>query len=148
MKTIVSLFFGLFVLMSISASSKQLNQALDASESLTEFSCRHRAIVYPQFNYKGMTFQTFLDSNLHYPANMQKQQLEAVILIRFVVDKEGSVLNANCPDSASIPLRKKPFIAEAIRAVNLSSGLWLPAQNDGGPMSWLVQIPITFELEK
>ena len=80
----------------------------------------------------------FLCENLCYPA--QKDKLEGMVVIRFTVERDGSL------DEFSIVKSVSPELdAEAIRVVK-QMPKWEPGTEDGVPVRYIMSLPITFKL--
>ena len=87
-------------------------------------------------------FYKYLSTNLKYPERCREEGLTGQVIIRFVVDKTGSISQIsalkdvkNCPE----------FTYEAIRVIRMSKR-WIPAQHNGRFVSSLMQIPVRFEM--
>lgn len=95
--------------------------------------------------YKGgmQALLKFMNDNIKYPKDVQLEKTERVI-VRFEICPDGSVRNARIMKGSSSP----ECDAEALRIVNLSSGNWIPAENDGKPVASKFTIPISFKSTK
>ncbi len=82
----------------------------------------------------------FLCENLCYPEQAQKDKLEGMVVIRFTVERDGSL------DEFSIVKSVSPELdAEAIRVVK-QMPKWKPGTEDGVPVRYIMSLPITFKL--
>jgi TonB family protein len=95
--------------------------------------------------YKGgmQALLKFMNDNIKYPKDVQLEKTERVI-VQFEICPDGSVRNARIMKGSSSP----ECDAEALRIVNLSSGNWIPAENDGKPVASKFTIPISFKSTK
>ena len=95
--------------------------------------------------YKGgmQALLKFMNDNIKYPKDVQLEKKERVI-VQFEICPDGSVRNARIMKGSSSP----ECDAEALRIVNLSSGNWIPAENDGKPVASKFTIPISFKSTK
>lgn len=83
---------------------------------------------------------TFLAHNVKYPETAMKTRTEGKVIVRFVVDKDGNVVNPEVITSVHPDLD-----AEAIRVVSSLKG-FSPAISDGQPVDCYFSLPITFKL--
>jgi periplasmic protein TonB len=94
-------------------------------------------------SFKGK-FVDFLQKHLRYPPEAANRNESGLVIIEFVVDREGRVSGARVADNS--PAKYPSLEQEAIRIINKSSGLWNPGkQNDVAVRSYHVQ-GIKFEL--
>ena len=82
----------------------------------------------------------FLAENCHYPKEALEQKQQGVVILDFVVEKDGSI-------SAITVLRSvcKALDEEAIRVVR-AMPKWKPGENNGQPCRSYFQLPIMFAL--
>ena len=79
---------------------------------------------------------------LHDPMDAIKKGIQGRVSVEFIIDKDGSVIDAEVTKSVD-PL----LDAEALRVVN-ASPKWKPAKVKGVTVRSSVSIPIEFKLEK
>jgi protein TonB len=84
-------------------------------------------------------WERFLKRNLHYPQQAQDNEIQGIVIVQFVVDKEGNVSNVI---ALSGPEELK---AEAIRVIK-KSGKWTPAIQNGNQVPSYKKQPIGFTL--
>jgi len=82
----------------------------------------------------------FIASNLHYPVVTQKLGIQGKVIVRFVVNKQGQVENAEVVRSLDSSLDE-----EAIRVVKSLPG-WIPGEHKGQKVSVYYTLPITYKL--
>ena len=82
----------------------------------------------------------FLSDNVKYPAECEKQGVQGRVILRIVIDKDGSVTDIEVEKSVH-PL----LDAEAVRVAS-SMPRWQPATKDGQPVRIRYSLPITFSL--
>jgi protein TonB len=93
----------------------------------------------PQFPGGNQSLPEFLKANTRYPEQSRANNVQGIVVIRFVVTSEGSVerpevmigLDEHCN-------------AEALRVVK-SMPKWTPGRKDGKAVSSFYSIPFTFE---
>ncbi len=83
----------------------------------------------------------YLNSNLRYPSEARKQKIEGRVIVKFVVEKDGSISNISILNSVH-----KDLDAEVLRIVK-ASPRWEPGKQDGIPVRSYKTLPITFKLE-
>lgn len=119
-------------------------QTTDTTKPSDSIENVHIRFVDVQATYPGGldAFYQFLSSNLKYPERCREEGLTGQVVIRFVVDKTGSISQIsplkdvkNCPE----------FTQEAIRVIRMSKR-WIPAQQNGRFVSSWMQIPVRFEM--
>lgn len=83
----------------------------------------------------------FLAANCHYPKEAREKGQQGVVMLEFVVEKDGTISTITVLRSACEALDE-----EAIRVVK-AMPRWKPGENDGQPCRSYFQLPITFTLE-
>lgn len=93
--------------------------------------------------YKGgiQELMQFLCKNIKYPAEAHKAGISGKVVVSFTVGVDGSV-----SDIKVIRGIDEALDNEAIRAVQLTSGGWIPASNGGKPVASRFTLPVTFSL--
>ncbi len=82
----------------------------------------------------------FLQKNLYYPQEAQNEGIEGIVVVQFMVEKDGSISDAKAIRSAD-PL----LDAEAMRVVQ-SMPKWIPAERDGKAVRSKFSLPVNFSL--
>lgn len=100
------------------------------------------SVVRPQFPGGDKALVQFIDNNLKYPEEAQKQKWQGQTLIAFTVNEDGLISNIRVLKSAQVVLD-----AEALRVVKMMPK-WLPASSNGAPKKEMVVLPISFDLSK
>ena len=96
--------------------------------------------VMPQFPGGQGELMKFLRNNVKYPAEAQKKKIERRVIVTFVVDKKGRVVNPMVERSVH-PL----LDAEALRVVKRMPK-WTPGRMNGESVNVKFRLPITFKL--
>lgn len=88
--------------------------------------------------------QQFIAEHLVYPDSAYEHQMEGRILVQFEIDTFGNV------NIIKILGKKKGYglEEEAIRIVELTSGMWTPAKQMERPVTMRFRIPIKFSLNE
>jgi protein TonB len=126
-----SFFIFLLIVSSISSLSA-LAQSTDSIYNAPD--------VLPEFpgGLKGLS--AFLSQNVRYPALAQENHIEGRVLVRFVINSEGT------PEKAYVIHPVHPDLdREALRVVRLLPK-WKPGEKNGQPVSVWFTLPISFKL--
>ena len=86
--------------------------------------------------------QKFIAENLRYPAESLNNGSQGKTVLRFVVERDGSITNVEALKYSGDPLLDK----EAIRVASVMPK-WNPAYEDGTPIRTYYSLPITFKLQ-
>ena len=87
------------------------------------------------------TFWTFLMKNLHYPEDAEADSVQGRVIVRFVVEKDGSLTNYEILHSPDDRLTD-----EALRVLRMMPR-WQPAKNNGRPVRSRYVVPVAFRLK-
>lgn len=112
-----------------------------AQESPKEPEIFDRAEVMPQFPGGVVAMMAYLKNNLQYPAHAKEYGLEGKVIVKFIIDKDGSVLE---------PVILKDAVGggagdEAIRLVK-AMPKWTHGSQRGKPVRVYYVVPVTFRL--
>lgn len=80
-------------------------------------------------------------ANIKYPVIAQKEKIQGSVVIKFVVEKDGSISNIEVVRSVHPELDK-----EAVRVVNLIPNKFIPAKYNGEIIRSFFLLPLTFKL--
>ena len=96
----------------------------------------------PKFQGKdGKEFRKYITENVRYPQEAVKNNITGKVIVSFVVDKSGEVINAKIEKSID------PYLdAEAIRVVE-SSPKWIAGKQRGEAVKVQFTFPINFVLD-
>ena len=94
----------------------------------------------PQFPGGQAAMMKFIADSLRYPSVSCEHRIEGSVVVKFVVDCEGNILNPSVVRSID-PLLDK----EAIRVVKLMPK-WIPGRQNGKPVCVIYNVPIRFKL--
>lgn len=97
--------------------------------------------IFPEFIGGNSALNTFIIENIKTPNLLSDTQSKnrQTVNVHFTVDIDGSIKDTKIADSQGRELDE-----EAIRVINLTSGMWKPAVQDGAPAPYSLSIPITF----
>ena len=94
----------------------------------------------PQFPGGQAATMKFIADSLRYPSVACESRIEGRVVVQFVVDCEGNILNPLVVWSVD-PLLDR----EAIRLVKLMPK-WIPGRQNGKPVNVVCLVPIRFKL--
>ena len=94
----------------------------------------------PQFPGGPAAMMKFIADSLRYPSVACESRIEGRVVVQFVVDCEGNILNPLVVWSVD-PLLDR----EAIRLVKLMPK-WIPGRQNGKPVCVIYNVPIRFKL--
>lgn len=95
----------------------------------------------PSYPGGQKALMTYLSDNIKYPEEAVKKGIEGRVLIKFIVEKDGTISNVEVAESVN-PLLDK----ESLRVVR-SMDNWIPGKQNGKPVRVLWHIPISFRLK-
>jgi protein TonB len=96
----------------------------------------------PTFKGGSDKLQEFLGENLVYPREAYDNEIEGVIMVFFVINKDGSVSDITTDGKGNKDLQR-----EAMNVVKKTSGMWKPGTQREKPVRVKAKIPITFTLD-
>ena len=133
---------------SVIADSESVDPVVEENEIQKESVPEDREIFYiveemPTFNggEAGREFRNYIAQNLQYPEMASKNGIAGRVIVQFVINKKGDLVDAKIVRSADPALDK-----EAIRVV-MSSPEWTPGKQNGKEVEVLFTFPINFVLE-
>jgi periplasmic protein TonB len=132
MRKLIILIIVLFPLF----ATAQADSTVQASEDEEIFD-----IVQEQPSYPGgdSAMKQFIAKNLVYPPLAIKDSLQGIVIVRFVVEPDGSVTKVKAVKSFDENCSR-----EAVRIVQLMK--WLPGKQRGKTVRVAVVLPIKFKL--
>ena len=116
----------------VAEAYQQANEPQDVYESVEQM---------PEFPGGMEEMMKFLQSNIQYPANAAKNNVEGRVILQFVVEKDGQIGDVKVARSVDPELD-----AEALRVVK-SMPNFIPGRQDGKPVAVWYTIPISFKLQ-
>lgn len=114
----------------------------------TDYNCREykenkiiEFTVPAEFPGGQAALMKWIKNNLNYPEKERKRGIQGRVIVKFIVEKDGSISNVKIGKGVSKTLDK-----EAIRLVKRMPK-WKPGRNQGGPVKNHFYIPVTFRAE-
>jgi protein TonB len=96
----------------------------------------------PSFQGGGlMTFRKYVQGQLKYPREPAENGVSGTVILQFVIDSHGKVVQAKVIRGVHPQLDK-----EALRAIN-SSPRWKPGKQGGMPVPVIFTLPVVFVLQ-
>ena len=95
----------------------------------------------PEFPGGELALRKFIANAINYPVIAQENGIQGKVYVNFVVDKDGSVIQAKIARGVDSSLDK-----EALRVVN-SLPKWKPGMQRGKPVKVSYTVPISFVLQ-
>jgi TonB family protein len=82
----------------------------------------------------------YMKNNLKYPVEAQKNKVEGRVIVRFVVDKDGTIKDVEIKRGLS-----SETDAEAVRVIN-AMPKWVPGRQKGEAVAVYFTLPILYKL--
>jgi len=95
----------------------------------------------PLFPGGDAAMYKWLSQNINYPAQASEEGISGKVYIQFVVEKDGSITNAQVARS-----KHQALDAEALRVVK-KMPRWTPGRNNGQPVRVTYILPVTFKFQ-
>ncbi len=131
---------GLIEITPISGEIITVKDSLTEKDSLTDV--LEVAAVMPEFPGGAQELMKFISANIEYPEIAQGDMGQGRVIVRFIVDKEGNIIQPKVVRSVDSYLDK-----EALRIVGLMPK-WKPGElDDGTKVAVRFTIPVMFRLQ-
>lgn len=98
--------------------------------------------VMPDYKYGPAALMGKVRSQINYPDFEKKAAISGKVIIRFVVEKDGSISNVEILKKVSAGID-----AEAKRVIMTTSGNWIPGKNNNNTVRCYYNMPINFLLD-
>ena len=137
--------FLVLVLVSFTILAGQAAQAQSAAKTQQADDSKPYTYVeqMPQFKGGETDMLKFLGSNIRYPQEARDAGVEGLVVLSFVVGKDGSLT-----DIQNLKKLGGGTDEEAARVVKLMDGLWVPGKQNGKLVSVRYTLPIRFALSE
>ena len=99
------------------------------------------AEISPSFPGGYTAMKTYLNDSIRYPMDAYESGIAGIVVIKMVVEADGSITNAKVVRSVSPSLD-----AEALRVV-LAMPKWIPAQHNGRAVPVYYNLPVRFKIQ-
>jgi protein TonB len=98
------------------------------------------AEIEPSFPGGDEAMAKWIQQNVYYPDEAADMGEQGIVYVKFIVDKDGSVVNAEVRKGVS-----KALDNEALRIVRMMPK-WIPGEQDGKKVRVSFTLPISFKL--
>ncbi len=136
----------ILIIITLSISSYVFSQKTNAEIGETELNGEEKVYTIveqmPEFPGGQEGLFDYLRTNMKYPEGAKARGEEGKVIVRFVVNKQGEVIDAKIIKSISEELDN-----EALRVVNNMPN-WKPATQDGVPVLISFNLPLNFKIPK
>ena len=99
------------------------------------------AEIMPFFKGGDPAMKAYLSSKTEYPEIAKKKKIEGRVIVKFIVEKNGSITDVHIVKSVDPSLDK-----EAVRVVK-SMPKWTPGKQNGQAVRVQYMVPVTFKLQ-
>ena len=97
--------------------------------------------VDEEFSYNGMSLMQYLGKSIKYPTIAQETGTQGRVIVQFVVNKDGSIVDVKVVRGVDPYLDK-----EAIRVIS-TMPKWKPGEQRGKPVRCKFTVPVMFKLQ-
>jgi len=124
------------------SKTKEVNSVDSVSVELDSVYRIHRG-QKAQFNGGELAFQKYVANNFKYPIRCQDKGISGSVVLRFVVEVDGSISNVRVMEgSAKCP----EFAQEAVRILK-NSPRWIPGTYNGRNVKSYRELPLRLSVE-
>lgn len=95
----------------------------------------------PQFEDGDSVMRAWLDEHINYPKIAKFRKIEGRVVVRFVVEKDGSIGEIQLARSID------PWLDQEAMRVVKSMPKWIPAKQNGNPVRVWYTLPVNFKLK-
>ena len=142
MKAIKYLLIGALMIVFSNATMAQTNSG-DSANKIEGDSVRIYDVVeqMPSFPGGNQALFQYLSKHIKYPVVAEDKGIQGLVIVTFVVERDGSVTDVRVAKSVDASLDK-----EAVRVV---SGMprWIPGKQNGSAVRVKYTVPVTFRLQ-
>lgn len=101
------------------------------------------SLIQPEFPGGEEELYNFLAQNVRYPYYERKKNMEAKVILSFIVDENGDILVGKVENKSEV---SEGFVDESLRILALMPQ-WIPGYYHGEPVPFKYTIPLTFKLQ-
>lgn len=138
MKKLVVLFVSLSLAF-VSLGAMDYTKGIDQKRDDKPY---HVVDVLPKYQGGESAMMKFIQDNVKYPVKAVENGVSGRVVVRFVVDKDGSISDVVINKGLS-----KECDAEAMRVIK-AMPKWIPGKNKGENVAVYYNLPIIFNLMK
>jgi len=130
------IFMSMMAVLSLTTANAQKTVVSQKNQKVFEV-----AEQMPEYPGGMMAMMEFLQDNMKYPADAEKQKVQGKVMVSFIVETDGSI--------SDVKVMKNVFPsldAEAIRVVK-AMPRWTPGKQKGKVVRVHFSLPITYRLK-
>lgn len=86
----------------------------------------------------------YIYENIQYPGKARKKGVEGMVVVSFVIERDGTVSNASIYRDIGYGAGEE--VLRLVRAMNADGPSWLPGTQDGKPVRVEFKLPVKFSL--
>ena len=143
-KIILSLFLGFIMASQFATAQQSRGEQADTVKKERPSTAREEVFTVvedmPQYPGGEKAMMNFIANNIKYPRKALEEGVEGRVIVKFVVDKEGNVVDAKVIKGIGHGCDE-----EALRVIN-SMPKWKPGKQRGKPVEVYYTLPIVFKL--
>jgi TonB family protein len=98
--------------------------------------------MMPEYMGGISALKNYLIANIRYPAKARKKNIQGKVVVKFVIDEDGNVVNSQIIKSVD-----KTLDEEALRVIK-SMSKWKPGMLNGKPVKVYYTLPVSFRITK
>lgn len=123
------------------ALNAKLSAALPPAPVASEQPLNFRIVQQmPEFPGGGSAFIQWLTRQLRYPPLAQSQRIQGRVVVSFIVNKDGSIVDVKLEKSVNALLDR-----EALRVIRMMPR-WKPGVHNNQPCRTMVAVPVVFKI--
>jgi TonB family protein len=97
----------------------------------------------PEYKDNGNGLMKFIADNLIYPENALAQNIQGKVIVRLIIEKDGTIEEAEVLASPDFQLAQ-----EAVRVLSLTSGKWTAGEIDNKKVRSYFTMPVIFKIKE
>lgn len=142
------LFFMIFPMLLLTANSQStmanepnlLKDIISTEINQNKDKAYQEVEIMPEYPGKEQGLMKFISENLKYPTNAQAENIQGRVIVKFIINKQGKVINPEIIKGLSPECDE-----EVLRIIKLMPD-WTPGMQDGKNVDVYFNLPIAFRL--
>lgn len=115
-------------------------ETLSLNDSSEEEPALVTAEAQPEFKGGMKALREFIKKNIHIPEELKNSGISGKVVLSFFIYEDGTIKDIKVVRSLNEKLD-----AEAIRVLNLTSGMWKPGMQKGKAIRCMLTVPVEFK---
>ena len=141
MKTLLTFLFCSFMCFPTSAQKENKVYNINEMDSFPRFPGCENEPEHERSDCANKKLLQFVYSRLRYPVDAKKWKTEGVVVVQYVVDEEGFIVNPKIVQDIG------DGCGEEVLRVIKEMPIWIPAMQNGTPVKARYTLPIKFRLD-